>query len=670
MKLSTLASCVALSLTVLTAGCVSTFKKTREITSRGPELSNRFQVASTKLTATDPTPGLEVVHKTAETESSSTGQVRSLTSVRPAPTLTIDKVVPVGEGFPVRATRSFSKSSSNPFVESQWPSTESVSSTHSGSDDRSVPFDLEFAKQTALINSAVVRSDAEFLSPISPNFVEVTTTRLDPEIANSGFLFGQRGVAAALSDFDWRWNNQIGIGQNELIQNNRFLSGGIAPGGTLKNRTGQYIYSLSKNLRRGGRIQFSHQWDYLGTNRQDSFYPSTFTGFMRAEVRQPLLAGAGRHVTDVAGPTTGAIDGVTGVTQGVLVARLQTAEAKASLELTVSQLLRDVEILYFQLASSNNIIALYEECLNKLSRARAAVQASIEAGAKGGEQDLIEIDQSIAAVELDRLTEVRNASTIAMRLRRLLGVAEDPQWQERCSELFLLPEPYPWVIDLHSTVDTAQRYRADFRILSIRETNLRNQLAAARNLNRLQLDFVSGYNINGFGDMLFAEGVPGPDRDTASAHENLFQNDHNGWDVRLELSSALHRRLARTRIRNLTTQLHRLRRIRNGRIEDLSTEIRQMTRDLDLIFQNYSARMNQCQSDQQRVRSLEAQQMADFQVENTLQWVGALVNQASHRAELSRTCAEYQNALTELSYRQGRMMIESGIGLVAADTAQ
>ncbi len=518
---------------------------------------------------------------------------------------------------------------------------------------------LEQAKRLALSNSAIVRRDADFLSPINSGFIDTTASRLDPMITDSGFLYGQRGTAAALSDFDWRWSKQIGIGENELIQNNRFLSGGIPPGGTLQSRTGLYNLGMTKNSLWGGQVRLSHEWDYSASNVRDTFYPSSFAGSLRAELRQPLLAGAGRQVTSIAGPIGDSINGVTGVSQGVLIAKVQTQEAKILLSLAVSQLLHDVEILYDQLVVSSAILKFYDFFQGELASILQQATVAVYSKSKGGSKDLLDIQQAYYNIAADRSTELRNNQTIATRLSRLMGV------QEISSELHMAPidSPTPIIVDVESAVEFALLNRPDFQLLAIREQSLRNQLIAARNLNRAQLDFVSGYNINGFGDKLFAEGIPGPDRDTASAYENLFQNDHTGWDFRLELSSVAGRRLARTRELNLKLQLQKLAMLKTDHGSEARREIEQTSRDLQIIYDTFEIRKQLMSISAQRSEAIIAQQFADFQIEHSVQLAQAIAANATAQADLMRSQAEYANAQAELKFRQGRTLAESHLAV-------
>src|SRR6185436_11870501 len=99
------------------------------------------------------------------------------------------------------------------------------------------------------------------------------------------------GVEAALADFDTTFATSMIWGRNEQIQNIGLAALGINPAFTQTSETGTFQSSLRKNFAYGGSLSFAHDWDYLGTNNPTTLFPSSYTGNVRAEYRQPLWAG-------------------------------------------------------------------------------------------------------------------------------------------------------------------------------------------------------------------------------------------------------------------------------------------------------------------------------------------------------------------------------------------
>ncbi len=120
------------------------------------------------------------------------------------------------------------------------------------------------------------------------------------------------------------------------------------PGDVLEEDTGQFHARLEKSLANSGTVAIQHEWNYSQNNLQRLF-PSAYTGSIQAEYRQPLLAGAGTEFTRIAGPLAQGVRGVSGVSQGVLISRINSDISLVDFEQSVTTLVRDVEAKYWDL---------------------------------------------------------------------------------------------------------------------------------------------------------------------------------------------------------------------------------------------------------------------------------------------------------------------------------
>ncbi len=142
-----------------------------------------------------------------------------------------------------------------------------------------------------------------------------------PPSRRRGVLLGGRGVEAALSDFDASWTTTFNIGQNQTIQNNAALAGGLPAGQVLDQYTGTYNSTLQKTFANGGQLSLSNVWNYVATN-QPVLFPTSYTGYVQAQYTQPLWAGSGTEFTRIASPIGSGVSGISGVSQGVVIARI------------------------------------------------------------------------------------------------------------------------------------------------------------------------------------------------------------------------------------------------------------------------------------------------------------------------------------------------------------
>ena len=123
-----------------------------------------------------------------------------------------------------------------------------------------------------------------------------------------------------------------------------------------------------------------HNADYDLQKDVARIFPSDWNVNLEAEMRQPLLQGAGVQFNRIAGP--GAIPGFN---NGVMIARINTDIALADFEAGVRNLVRDVETtyweLYFSYRSLDAVIAGRDAGL----RTWREVKTKMEVGAKGGD---------------------------------------------------------------------------------------------------------------------------------------------------------------------------------------------------------------------------------------------------------------------------------------------
>ncbi len=133
-------------------------------------------------------------------------------------------------------------------------------------------------------------------------------------------------------------------GHNAQVENNQGTTAVPLVNGvpTLIEDTATFKSQLNKQFADSGSLTFSQEWDYVANNVTGNLFPSVYTGFVRAEYRRPLLAGAGTDYTRIAGPIS---KNTPGAAQGVVIARINNDIAIADFEGTVHQLMRDVQVI-------------------------------------------------------------------------------------------------------------------------------------------------------------------------------------------------------------------------------------------------------------------------------------------------------------------------------------
>ena len=165
----------------------------------------------------------------------------------------------------------------------------------------------------------------------------------DTAIRESGFLYGNRGVEAALADYDATFTSAITGGNNLNVTNSS------GAGFVLNQGTTQFTSALAKTFATGGSVSLNNNWNYLGSNQPNLLFPNAYTSLAQVQFTQPLWAYGGVEYNRIAGPARAGLGGVTGVSQGVAISRINTDISIADFENSVVTMVKDVEDLYWEL---------------------------------------------------------------------------------------------------------------------------------------------------------------------------------------------------------------------------------------------------------------------------------------------------------------------------------
>ena len=246
------------------------------------------------------------------------------------------------------------------------------------------PVTLAELQHIALSNVAVIRDRNQFLSPSNPvlSNPDAAPSAFDPAIQEFGGPYGGRGVEAALADFDTMFTTGILWGREEQLQNNRFLSGGLPPGATLTEESAIFSARFEKYLWNGAMVAVGHDWDYNLNNVPTRLFGSSYAGGVRAEFRQPLLAGAGREFNEIAGPFSRNLRGGT-LGQGVVIARLNTRMSHSEFEARIQALLKQVEDMYWDLAFAHQAYESQVVARDTAKQVWDQVRGRLNAGLEG-----------------------------------------------------------------------------------------------------------------------------------------------------------------------------------------------------------------------------------------------------------------------------------------------
>ncbi len=521
---------------------------------------------------------------------------------------------------------------------------------------------LEECIKLALSNSAILREDQNFASPANPlmsNPSRVASV-YDSAIQETSFLFGNRGVEAALADFDPIFTTSTQWGRSEDPQNTQNL--GLNQGDVLVDQTAQFQARLEKNLANSGTFAVEHDWNY-SANNLSRLFPSAYTGFIQAEYRQPILAGAGTEFTRTAGPIGQGIRGVSGVSQGVLISRINADISLIDFEQSVTNVARDVENRYWDLYLALQLYHSEVSTFADLMKLQDKLSVRDENAAAGSEAigRFYEADARVKGSLADVMSSEH-------RLRRLLGMPlNDGDFLtpvDKPSEAKLIPEWESSLLEALANRPELRRQKWEIRSLEL-------QLAAAKNLSRPRLDFVSQYRVNGFGDKLLGgnddDGLT--DAGYNSAYESLTQGDNNGWGLGFQFSMPLGLRLAQTQVRNYELRLRKARVVLKEQEQEIARELNNAILEMDRWYLLADSGSKRAVATARFAGSTEMRELAqEVQDEGAInRIVNSKISSRDADQGYLRSIIEYNKAITELNFRKGTLLQSNSVYLAEGE---
>lgn len=511
------------------------------------------------------------------------------------------------------------------------------------------------AVHASIENSEIIRTAGTFLS--TGNQLYTNPDRInsvfDPAIQETGVLFGGRGVEAALSAFDAQFSTGMVWGRDRRITNTAGFP-------SFASETGQFNATLAKSFAYGGSASVSHRVDYLGRTNLAGGFPSSYSGVLDFQYRQPLLAGSGTEYTRTAGPIGQAFGGLTGVSQGVLIARINNDLTIADFQASVRNLVKDVEDTYWDLYLAYRTYHTAKTAYEAALGTWRTLQVQLELGAGERVQTTQAQDQLFAAEAASN--NARSAIyTTEVRLRRLMGLPVNDGTTLRPADEPVSAELVPdWNICLaESLIQRVELRRQKWNIKS-----LELQLSAAQNLVRPRLDFVGGYTVNGFGDDLLAyndgQGVPASDN-VNSLYQNMTGGDQTAWNLGFQFEMPLGLRSAKAQVSNYELRLAKARKVLQEQEHEISLELAAAFQEVARAYKAAEINLNRLQAAFENVKYYNLK--VDGGVLLPDEVLRSQERQAQAEVAYYTSLVDYNKALVNLEFRKGTLLDHNGIRL-------
>lgn len=510
---------------------------------------------------------------------------------------------------------------------------------------------LADAVQYGLSKSEIVRSGGQFLSPGNGllNSPERTISSYDAAIQETGVLFGGRGVEAALADFDAQLDSRAVWGRSEFPVNSL--------GATDRaNDTGEFSTSLNKTFANGGRAEISHELNYLRTNQTGVKYPTSYSGNLNLGYQHPLLAGSGTEFTRIAGPIARSFGGISGVSQGVVIARINNDLVLCDYENGLRNLVRDIEDAYWNLYLAYRTFDAATWVYDSTHETWRKTSVQAENGAKGLQDESQARDQ-LFAVRASLATARSNLYTRETELRRLIGLPVNDGTVLRPAEDPTTAELAP---DWNESISEALSHRVELRRQKWQIRSLDLQLTAAKSLTRPRLDAVAQYQVNSMGDNLASYG------DGNSFYQGITGTKTDGWNAGVVMNMPVGLRSAHAQVQNYELRLVKARKALEVSEEEISHELAVAFQEIARAHSVVKANWSRYYAAQQNVHTFEVQDRLG--VGNAIvfydNYLRSIVRCGDAESAYYQSLVEYNKAITNLYYRKGTILAYNNIQLM------
>ena len=514
--------------------------------------------------------------------------------------------------------------------------------------------------QAALQNSRVLRrrfGDSRTGGDTILSNPDRTPSVYDPAIQETGVLFGGRGVEAALAAFDADFNTTAKWSHNEQIRQSL-----AANGSTLENDSADVISKLSKSFSYGGTLDLTQRLNYGSDRPNSNLFPSTYTGNVGASYQHPLLAGSGAEFTRIAGPVSSSFGGLSGVNQGVVIARINQDISLADFEAHLVNMVNDIQDAYWNLYLRYRIYDTVVAQRNSALRTWRDAKLKRDVGGAPGftlEDEAQARDQyfETQALGKQKLADVYRGESA---LRRLMAMSvNDGRIIRPCDEPITAQLQPDWTVSIAEGLT----HRVELRRQKWNIKSLELQLCAATNLVRPRLDFIAGYQVNGFGDNLLA--YDDSSQGLNSFYSSVRQGNQTGWNAGFVFDLPIGLRSAKAQVRNVELRLAKAR-------ELLAAQELEVSHEIAIAFQNtaenYSiaqANINRRNAALERVRLTEANEKVGKQTTDMV--LRAQASQAGAEIAYYEAIVAYTQSINAMHFKQGTLLSQNQVYMAESD---
>lgn len=470
------------------------------------------------------------------------------------------------------------------------------------------------------------------------------------------------GVEAAVSEFDANLQSSVVA---ERV-NRRFNNRVFGLDGLLEQDLFTAEAGITKRSVTGGQFALRHRVIYDANNAPTNSFPYAYDTIVEAEVRQPLLQGAGVEFNRLAGPSR-----QPGVVNGVLVARTRTDISLSDFEIGVRDFLADVENAYWDLYYAYRELDALRTVRDRSLETWRSVEAWHAANRQRGEssneaqarEQYFRFQQEVEDALKGRPAEgtrthngngggafrgTPGVRTAERRLRLLIGLPiSDGQLLRPADE----PPGARFICAWEEAAAQAAACRPELRRQRWQVKQREFELLANRNFLLPNLDLVGQYRFRGFGENLLdsADHAPFP-----GAYPNLFDGGPQEWQAGLQFSAPIGYRRAQAAVRNAQLKLARARAVLEEQERQVLHDVSNAVAEVDRAYQSYELGHARLLASSQELEALET--LRDWDQTELYVVLDAQRRFADAASRFHQAHVEYALAIRNLHFEKGSLL--------------
>jgi hypothetical protein len=484
---------------------------------------------------------------------------------------------------------------------------------------------------------------------------QALASTVDPAVAFSDPRIGEE---AALSAFDANLFASSIYDHNNRGYNNNFF--GV--NGLFRQDLSTTQFGVSKRTATGGLYTLRDVKIFDRNNQQSNrFGAYTWDTFLEAQVRQPLLLGAGSEFNRIAGP--GALPGQL---NGVLLARVRTDISLVEFERSVRDFVAEIENaywdLYFAYRDLDSKVQARDQAIETVKRMEERKQGTSEKEQALEQLWRFESDvvDSLNGRVLDG-TRSNNGSTggtfrgtggvriSERRLRLIIGMPiNDRQMLYPSDQPSLAQLDFDWENSISDAMVNREELRRQRWVIKQREL----ELIANRNFLKPQLDAIAAYRMRGF-DKQF---------------NTPFDNDFQEWSLGLDYLMPVGYRRGNAAVRNTQLALAREAQVLVEQERAIHFGLSNAINESRRAYENLIIQKSRYESVEKQITAIELR-LKSGQVEQVFVLLEAQRRRLDAMIRYHQSAVEYQLAVRNVNLERGTLLSYCNIFLNETPTS-